>query len=152
MNGLDTATSYEFQVRSVARDDTYSTAVSALGTATGRQTISIEVDPGPVTEGEPLLLTVSRDQPHGPLMVLVRLSETGDMLSQEGNGGNPDTQHEEVRLGDGNTTKRLVVETVDDRRGPRATARSPPRWCVIPCIRATRTTKSSTRSTRAGAR
>ena len=123
VNGLDTATSYEFQVRSVARDDTYSTAVSALATATGRQTISIEVDPGPVTEGEPLRFTVSRDQPHGPLMVIVRLSETGDMLSQEGNRGNPDTQHEEVRLGDGNTTKRLVVETVNDRGGPESDSR-----------------------------
>ena len=123
VNDLDAGTAYEFQVRSVDKDDRYSTTVSALATAVGQQTISIARPSGTVTEGEPLRFTLSRDQPHGRLMVIVRLSETGDMLSQEGNRGNPDTQHEEVRFGDGNTTKRLVVETVNDRGGRESDSR-----------------------------
>ena len=123
LNNLDAGTAYEFQVRSVDKDDRYSTTVSALATATSRPTISIARPSGTVTEGEPLRFTLSRDQPHGRLMVIVRLSETGDMLSQEGNSGNPDTQHEQVRFGDGNTTKRLVVETVNDRGGPESDSR-----------------------------
>ena len=114
LNDLDAGTAYEFQVRSVDKDDRYSTTVSALATATSRPTISIARPSGTVTEGEPLRFTLSRDQPHGRLMVILRISETGDMLPQEGNSGNPDTQHEQVHFGDGNATIPVVLETVDD--------------------------------------
>ena len=113
MNDLDAGTAYEFQVRSVDKADTYSAAVSALATATGPQTISIARPSGTVTEGEPLRFTLSRDQPHGRLMVILRISETGDMLPQEGRQSNG-LWTKSVYLGDGNATIPVVLETVDD--------------------------------------
>ena len=71
VEALDAGTAYEFQVRSVETADAYSAAVSALATAVGRQTISIAAPSGPVTEGEPLRFTLSRDQLHGRLDVAV---------------------------------------------------------------------------------
>ena len=110
---LDAETTYEFQVRSVDKDDTYSAAVSALGTATGPQTISIARPSGTVTEGDPLRFTLWRDKPHGTLDVAVRFSETGNMLSPEGRRPNG-TWSRSVRFGDGNATIPVVLETVDD--------------------------------------
>ena len=113
LEDLDAGTIYEFQVRSVDKDDTYSAAVSALATATGPQTISIARPSGTVTEGEPLRFTLSRDQPHGRLMVILRISETGDMLPQEGRQSNG-LWTKSVYFGDGNATIPVVLETVDD--------------------------------------
>ena len=113
LEDLDAGTTYEFQVRSVDKDDTYSAAVSALATATGRPTISIARPSGTVTEGEPLRFTLSRDQPHGRLMVILRISETGDMLPQEGRQSNG-LWTKSVYFGDGNATIPVVLETVDD--------------------------------------
>ena len=113
VNDLDAGTAYEFQVRSVDKADTYSAAVSALATATGPQTISIARPSGTVTEGEPLRFTLSRDQPHGRLMVILRISETGDMLPQEGRQSNG-LWTKSVYFGDGNATIPVVLETVDD--------------------------------------
>ena len=109
---LDAETTYEFQVRSVDKDDTYSAAVSALGTATGPQTISIARPSGTVTEGDPLRFTLWRDKPHGTLDVAVRFSETGNMLQPDRRGRNWFSKI--VRFGDGNATIPVVVETVDD--------------------------------------
>ena len=113
VNDLDAGTAYEFQVRSVDKDDRYSTTVSALATATSRPTISIARPSGTVTEGEPLRFTLSRDQPHGRLMVILRISETGDMLPQEGRQSNG-LWTKSVYFGDGNATIPVVLETVDD--------------------------------------
>ena len=110
---LDAGTTYEFQVRSVDKSDTYSAAVSALATATGPQTISIARPSGTVTEGEPLRFTLSRDQPNGRLMVILRISETGDMLPQEGRQSNG-LWTKSVYFGDGKATIPVVLETVDD--------------------------------------
>ena len=117
LKDLTAGTAYEFQVRSVDKDGGTSAVVTALGTAVGRQTIWIEADSRPVEEGEPLRFTLSRDQPHGRLMVIVRIRETGDMLPPEGRGRDG-AWHEQVYFGDGNATIRLVLETVDDRGGP----------------------------------
>ena len=69
-------------------------------------------------EGEPLRFTLSRDQRHGRLMVIVRIRETGDMLPPEGRGRDG-AWHEQVYFGGtGNATIPLVLETVDDRGGP----------------------------------
>ena len=113
VDDLDAGTTYEFQVRSVDKDDRYSTTVSALATATSRPTISIARPSGTVTEGEPLRFTLSRDQPHGRLMVILRISETGDMLPQEGRQSNG-LWTKSVYFGDGNATIPVVLETVDD--------------------------------------
>ena len=68
-------------------------------------------------EGEPLRFTLSRDQRHGRLMVILRISETGDMLPP--GGRTPEGYwHEQVHFGDGNETIPLVLETVNDRGGP----------------------------------
>ena len=136
VDDLDAGTAYEFQVRSVARDDTYSTAVSALATAAGRQTISIQADRHPVTEGEPLRLTVSRDQPHGRLMVIVRLSETGDMLSQEGTG----------RRRRARTTRAQAASSASRRARPRRRSRC--RCSTTPMTRARRRCGSGSRRRR----
>ena len=113
LQGLTEGTTYEFQVRSVDKDGTTtSAAVAVLGTATGRQTVWIEADVGPVAEGEPLRFTVSRDQPHGRMMVIVRISETEDMLPPEGRG-REGLWHQQVHFGDGNETIPLVLETVN---------------------------------------
>ena len=117
LKDLTAGTAYEFQVRSVDKDGGTSAVVTALGTAVGRQTIWIEADSRPVEEGEPLRFTLSRDQPHGRLMVIVRIRETGDMLPPEGRGRGG-AWHEQVYFGDGNATIPLVLETVDDRGGP----------------------------------
>ena len=117
LKDLTAGTAYEFQVRSVDKDGGTSAVVTALGTAVGRQTIWIEADSRPVEEGEPLRFTLSRDQPHGRLMVIVRIRETGDMLPPEGRGRDG-AWHEQVYFGDGNATIPLVLETVDDRGGP----------------------------------
>ncbi len=112
LKDLDAGTAYEFQVRSVDTADRYSAAVTALGTAVGQQTISIEAPSGSVTEGDPLRFTVSRNQPHGTLDVAVRFSETGNMLRPDQRGRNWFSRI--VRFGDGNATIPAVVETVDD--------------------------------------
>ena len=117
LKDLTAGTAYEFQVRSVDKDGGTSAVVTALGTAVGRQTIWIEADSRPVEEGEPLRFTLSRDQRHGRLMVIVRIRETGDMLPPEGRGRDG-AWHEQVYFGDGNATIPLVLETVDDRGGP----------------------------------
>ena len=117
LKGLTARTTYEFQVRSVDKGGRYSEAVSALGTAVGGQTVWIEAPSRSVEEGEPLRFTLSRDQPHGRLMVILRTSETGDMLPPEGR--TPEGYwHEQVHFGDGNATISVVRDTVNDRGGP----------------------------------
>ena len=113
LEDLDAGTAYEFQVRSVDKDDNYSAAVSALATATGPQTISIARPSGTVTEGEPLRFTLSRDLPHGRIYVILRISETEDMLSPEGRQPNG-LWTKGVYFGDGNDEIPVVLETVDD--------------------------------------
>ena len=66
-----------------------------------------------VTEGEPLRFTLSRDQPHGRMYVILQISETGDTLPQEGRRPNG-LWTIGVYFGDGNTTIPVVLETVDD--------------------------------------
>ena len=98
---LTAGTIYEFQVRAVDKADGTSAAGAALGTATGRQTVWIVADVGSVAEGEPLRFTVWRDQRHGPMVAIVRISETGDMLPPDGRS--PEGRwHEQVHFGDGN--------------------------------------------------
>ncbi len=110
-------TTYEFQVRSVDKDGGTSAVVTALGTAVGRQTVWIEADTRSVEEGEPLRFALSRDQPHGRLMVILRISETGDMLPPEGRS--PEGYwYENVHFGDGNATIPVVLDTVNDGGGP----------------------------------
>ena len=117
LEDLTAGTTYEFQVRSVDKDGGTSAAVSALGTATGRQTVWIQADTGSVAEGEPLRFTLWRDQRHGAMMVIVRISETGDMLPPEGRS-REGLWHQEVHFGDGNETIQLVLETVNDGGEP----------------------------------
>ena len=117
LKGLSVGTTYEFQVRSVDKDGGTSAAVAVLGTATGRQTVWIEADVVSVAEGEPLRFTVSRDQPHGRMMVIVRISETGDMLPPEGRG-RFGRWHQQVHFGNGNEEIPLVLDTVDDGGEP----------------------------------
>ena len=116
LENLDEETDYEFWVRSVDKDGGTSRAVAWLETAIGRQTFSIEADLGPVEEGGDLYFTVSRDQRHGPVNVMLRISETGDMLPQEGHIRG--YWYEQLDFGDYNTTRRLILETVNDRGGP----------------------------------
>ena len=113
---LTAGTTYEFQVRSVDTADGTSAAVAALGTATGRQTVWIQADTGSVAEGEPLRFTVWRDQRHGPMVAIVRISETGDMLPPDGRSPEG-LWHEQVHFGDGNESIPLVLDTVDDGGG-----------------------------------
>ena len=113
VNNLAAETTYEFQVRSVDRNDNYSTTVSALATATGPQTIWINAPSGPVTEGEPLRFKLSRDLPHGRLYVILQIKETGDMLPPEGRQPNG-LWTKGVYFGDGNDEIPVVLETVDD--------------------------------------
>ena len=116
LKGLTGGTTYEFQVRAVDKADGTSAAVSAVGTATGRQTVWIVADVGSVEEGEPLRFTVWRDQRHGPMVAIVRISETGDMLPPEGRSPEG-LWHEQVQFGDGNDRIPLVLETVNDHGG-----------------------------------
>ncbi len=102
LKGLTARTTYEFQVRSVDKGGRYSEAVSALGTAVRRQMVWIDADTRSVEEGEPLRFTLSRDQPHGRLMVILRTSETGDMLPPDGRTSEG-YWHEQVHFGDGNS-------------------------------------------------
>ena len=122
VDDLDAGTTYEFQVRSVDKDADYSTTVSALATATGRPTISIAAPSGTVTEGEPLRFTLSRDQPHGRMYVILQISETGDMLSLEGRRPNG-LWTKGFYFGDGNAAIQVVLDTVDDRGGPEPDSR-----------------------------
>ena len=116
LQGLTAGTTYEFQVRAVDTADGTSAAVAALGTATGRQMVWIVADVGSVAEGEPLRFTVWRDQRHGPMVAIVRISETGDMLPPDGRS--PEGRwHEQVHFGDGNERIPLVLDTVDDGGG-----------------------------------
>ena len=126
VDDLDAGTTYEFQVRSVDKDDTYSAAVAALGTATGPQTISIARPSGTVTEGEPLRFRLSRDQPHGRLMVILRISETGDMLPQEGRQSNG-LWTKSVYFGDGTRRYRWCWKPLTTATRPSRTAESPSR-------------------------
>ena len=116
LKGLTAGTTYEFQVRSVDKADRTSAAVSALGTAVDRQTVWIVADVGSVAEGEPLRFTLWRDQRHGPMVAIVRISETGDMLPPEGRSPEG-LWHEQVHFGDGNERVPLVLETVNDGGG-----------------------------------
>ena len=116
LQGLTAGTTYEFQVRSVDADGGTSAAVAVLGTATGRQTVWIVADVGSVAEGEPLRFTVWRDQRHGPMTAIVRISETGDMLPPDGRDSDG-FWHEQVDFGDGNQSIPLVLETVNDGDG-----------------------------------
>ena len=113
---LTAGTTYEFQVRAVDTAAGTRAAVSALGTATGRQTVWIVADVGSVAEGEPLRFTVWRDQRHGPMVAIVRISETGDMLPLDGRIPEG-LWHEQVHFGDGNERIPLVLDTVDDGGG-----------------------------------
>ena len=113
---LTGGTTYEVQVRSMDKADGTSAAVSAVGTATGRQTVWIVADVGSVAEGAPLRFTLWRDQRHGPMMAIVRISETGDMLPPEGRSPEG-LWHEQVHFGDGNESIPLVLETVNDHGG-----------------------------------
>ena len=118
LKGLTERKTYEFQVRSVDTDGGTSAAVAVLGAATGRQTVWIVADVvGSVAEGESLRFTVSRDQPHGPMMVIVRISETEDMLPPEGRSPEG-LWHQQVNFGNGNEEIPLVLDTVDDGGGP----------------------------------
>ena len=117
LQGLTEGTTYEFQVRSVDTDGGTSAAVAVLGTATGRQTVWIVADVGSVAEGEPLRFTLWRDHPHGPIVALVRISETGDMLPPEGRSPEG-LWHQQVHFGDGNEEIPLVLDTVHDGSGP----------------------------------
>ena len=122
LENLDVGTEYDFYVQS--RDITGGTSRAAvwLETAIGRQTFSIEADPGPVEEGEDLYFTVSRDQQHGlfdaehgPVNVILRISETGDMLPQEGRIHG--YWYEELHFGYYHNTRKLKLETVNDPGG-----------------------------------
>ena len=113
---LTAVTAYEFQVRSVDKADTYSAGVSALATAVGPRTIWIQADTRSVRQGAPLPFTLSRDQPHGRLYVIVRIRETGDTLPPDGRGRDG-AWTEGVYFGDGNATIPLVLETVNDLGG-----------------------------------
>ncbi len=115
LENLGEGTDYEFWARSVDSNSRYSHSVAWLETAIGRQTFSIEADRGPVEEGGDLYFTVSRDQGHGPVNVILRISETGDMLPQEGHIRG--YWYEQLDFGDYNTTRRLILETVNDRGG-----------------------------------
>ena len=116
LQGLTAGTTYEFQVRSVDADGGTSAAVAVLGTATGRQTVWIVADVGSVAEGEPLRFTVWRDQRHGPMMAIVRIDETGDMLPPDGRDSDG-FWHQQVHFGDGNERIPLVLDTVNDGGG-----------------------------------
>ena len=123
LENLDVGTDYHFYVRSRDSSGGTSRAVSWLETAIGRQTFSIEADRGPVEGGGDLFFTVSRDQEHGlgdaehgPVNVILRISETGDMLPQEGRIHG--YWYEELHFGYYNMTRRLKLETVNDRGGP----------------------------------
>ena len=117
LSGLTAVTTYEFQVRSMDTDGGTSAAVSAMGTAVDRQMVWIEATTRSVEEGAPLRFAVWRDQPHGRLRVILRISETGDMLPPEGRG-RTGYWHEQVYFGDGNKTIPLVLDTVNDHGGP----------------------------------
>ena len=116
LEGLTAATTYEFQVRSMDTDGGTSAAVSAMGTAVDRQMVWIEATTRSVEEGAPLRFAVWRDQSHGRLRVILRISETGDMLPPEGRG-RTGYWHEQVYFGDGNERIPLVLDTVDDGGG-----------------------------------
>ena len=117
LKDLDAGTTYEFQVRSVDKDGNYSEAVTALGMEIGLQRVWIEADTRSVREGASLPFTLSRDQSHGRMGVIVRISETGDMLPPEGRSPEG-LWHEQVYFGDGKTTIPLVLDTVNDHGGP----------------------------------
>ena len=116
LKGLTAGTTYEFQVRSMNTDGRTSAAVSAMGTATGRQMVGIEANTSSVAEGKPLRFTVSRDQSHGRLVAIVRISETEDMLLPDGRDSDG-FWHQQVHFGDGNDRIPLVLETVNDGGG-----------------------------------
>ncbi len=116
LQGLTAGTTYEFQVRAVDKADGTSAAVAVLGTATGRQMVWIVADVGSVAEGEPLRFTLWRDQSHGPMMAIVRIGETGDMLPPDGRSPEG-LWHQQVHFGDGNERIPLVLDTVDDGGG-----------------------------------
>ena len=85
LKDLTPGTEYQFWVRSV-RGVGYSQAVTIFGTPIDRQTVWITGSFGSVEEGEPLRFTLWRDQSRGGLDVILRISETGDMLPQEEKG------------------------------------------------------------------
>ena len=117
LKGLSEGTTYEFQVRSVDKDGGTSAAVAVLGAPTGRQTVWIQADTRSVEEGEPLRFTLWRDQPHGRMMVIVRIDETEDMLPPEGRD-RFGRWYEQVPFGNGNEEIPLVLDTVNDHGGP----------------------------------
>ena len=103
---------YEFEVRTV-RWGPHSESVSILATAASTRRISIEAASGPVTEGEPVRFTLSRhesfNRANGRLSVFVTVSETGEMIERGRNWN-----YRTIEFEDGETTKELVLETVDD--------------------------------------
>ena len=124
LENLDEGTDYEFWARSVDSAGHYSHSVAWLTTAIGPQTFSIEADRGPVEEGGDLYFTVSRYQggssslwKHGLIHVVLRISETGDLLPQEGRAPTG-FWYQMLDFGDGNATRRLVLKTFNDRGGP----------------------------------
>ena len=117
LKGLTPGTEYQFSVRS-ARSGGYSQAVTTLGTEIDRQTLWITRPFSSVEEGKPLRFTLTRDEFRGSLDVILRTSETGDMLPQEKKVGDTGFQFQQVSFEDGKRTMPVVVETVNDRRGP----------------------------------
>ena len=79
-----------------------------------------------VAEGEPLRFTVWRDQRHGPMVAIVRISEIGDMLPLDGRSPEG-LWHEQVHFGDGNERIRWAWTPWTTAAGPSRTAESPSR-------------------------
>ncbi len=117
LKGLTPGTEYQFWVRS-AGSGGYSQAVTTLGTEIDRQTVWITGPSSSVEEGKPLRFTLTRDEFRGSLDVILRTSETGDMLPQEEKVGDTGFQFQQVSFEDGKRTMPVVVETVNDRHGP----------------------------------
>ena len=117
LSGLDAGTAYDFEVRSVAPRDAgkrISAAVSTSATAVGPRTISIAPLSNSLEAGDPLRFEVSRQQPHGRLNVMVRVNETGNLLTVDHGGRNWYSRL--VTFRDGETTAALEVYT-DARDG-----------------------------------
>ena len=122
LKGLTPGTEYQFWVRS-ARSGGYSQAVTTLGTEIDRQTLWITGPSSSVEEGKPLRFTLTRDEFRGSLDVILRTSETGDMLPQEEKVGDTGFQfrgrEEDDTRGSGNGERppRARAEQRCHRRG-----------------------------------
>ena len=109
LKDLEAGTVYEFEVRSVDEHGGISAAVLTSATAVGRRTISITPLSGSVMAGDPLRFEVSREQPHGRLNVMVRVTETGNLLRLD--PASPNWFARTVSFRDGQTMARLEVYT-----------------------------------------